>query len=121
MMGFCLSPGCKPKPFLCRPISLMSPIRKAPGGWRELMPGAGMKSASITGEGLFTDSGSSALARSVFFTQSLRDYRFVLPEFGTLEGAFLLSELTYRGAEQGLAKYGMTLTSAGEPSFTPAI
>ena len=91
------------------------------GGRRELLPGAGIKSASITGEGVFTDSASGLLARSVFFAQSLRDYQFILPEFGTVEGPFLISELTYRGVHQDLAQYEITLLSAGPPVFAPII
>lgn len=89
--------------------------------WRELLPGAGVKSADITGTGLFVNSASAALARSIFFEQSLRNYQFILPEFGTIEGAFLISQLAYKGTYQGEASYELTLLSAGAPIFTPII
>ena len=90
------------------------------GQWRELLPGARLKSASISGEGVFTDAASSLLARSIFFAQDVRDYQFILPEFGTVEGPFLISELSYSGLHGGAAQFELLLLSAGEPSFTPA-
>lgn len=86
--------------------------------WRELLPGAGVKTAEISGAGVFADSASDTLARTAFFEQSANDYQFVLPDFGTIEGAFLISNLTYAGTYQGEATYELTLVSAGAPSFT---
>lgn len=90
------------------------------GQWRELLPSAGLKSASISGEGVFTDAGSSMLARSIFFAQGIRDYQFTLPEFGTVEGPFIIAELTYKGRYMDTAQFELLLLSSGEPSFTPA-
>lgn len=86
--------------------------------WRELLPGAGVKTAEISGSGIFSDSASGALARTAFFDQSVKDYQFILPDFGIIEGPFLISALTYSGTYQGEATYELTLVSAGAPSFT---
>ena len=86
--------------------------------WRELLPGAGVKTAEISGAGVFADSASDARARTAFFEQSAKDYQFILPEFGIIEGKFLISELTYAGTYQGEATYELTLISAGAPTFT---
>lgn len=87
--------------------------------WRELLPGAGVKSADISGCGIFTNAASSALARSIFFDGQQRVYRFILPEFGQIEGAFLITELSYSGDYDEEAAYGLALQSAGALSFTP--
>src|SRR5215210_5310780 len=58
------------------------------GRWRELLEGAGVKRASITGRGLFKDAGSDALVRQTFFDGTVKNYQMVIPDFGTLEGAF---------------------------------
>ena len=86
--------------------------------WRELLPGAGVKSAEVTGAGVFRDKPSDALARLMFFTQSAEDCQFILPDFGIMEGAFLMSSLTYAGSYQGEASFEMSLISAGALSFT---
>ena len=88
-------------------------------GWKELLPGAGVKSAEISGAGVFRDTESDALARTAFFEQSVQIYRFVIPDFGVVEGPFLLTSLSYAGTYKGEASYELTLMSAGVPSFNP--
>jgi len=87
-------------------------------GWKELLPGAGVKSAEISGAGVFRDTESDALARTAFFEQSVELYRFILPDFGVVEGPFLLTSLSYAGTYQGEATYELTLMSAGVPNFS---
>ena len=78
-----------------------------------------MKSAEISGAGIFRDSVSDALARSAFFDQSVQSYQFIIPDFGIIEGPFLLTTLSYAGSYQGEVTYDLTLMSAGAPSFGP--
>ncbi len=89
-------------------------------GWKELLPGAGVKSAEISGAGIFRNTASDVLARTTFFEQSAQDYQFIIPDFGVIEGKFLLTTLSYAGSYQGEANYELTLMSAGAPSFSPA-
>ncbi len=88
------------------------------GGWKELLPGAGIRSAEISGSGVFRDASSDAIARQSFFEQSAQDYQFIIPDFGQITGPFLLSNLTYGGTYQGEATFELTLVSAGAPDFT---
>jgi len=88
-------------------------------GWKELLPGAGVKSAEISGAGVFRDTASDALARTAFFEQSVESYQFIIPDFGIVDGPFLLTSLSYAGSYQGEANYELTLMSAGAPSFNP--
>lgn len=88
--------------------------------WRELIAGAGVKSASVSGAGVFKDAASDALIRESFFAQTARTWRLVLPDFGTLEGAFLIEALDYSGDHDGEAAFAITLASAGALSFTAA-
>ncbi len=92
----------------------------SPNAWRELMPGAGVKSASIAGSGLFKDSASDAAVRAVFFAQTADSWRIVIPDFGTLEGRFLVAALEYSGRFDGVAQYAVTLASARELAFSAA-
>ncbi len=86
--------------------------------WRELLPGAGVKSAEITGAGVFRDRPSDATARAAFFEQSLKDCQFIIPGFGTIEGPFLIASLSYAGNYQGEASFEMSLISAGAAVFS---
>lgn len=87
------------------------------GGWRELLAGAGVKSASITGSGVFKDTATDARARQVFFDAEMPDFQVIIPGFGTVEGPFQLSGLEYSGNHNGEATYELTLASAGVLSF----
>ena len=90
----------------------------SPSAWRELMAGAGVKSASVSGSGIFRDAASDADVRSAFFAQAARNWQLVVPDFGTLEGAFLVASLSYSGSHEGEAQYAIELASAGELTFT---
>lgn len=50
--------------------------------WRELLDGAGVRRASISGQGLFRDQASDALIRQSFFDGTIKTYQIVLPDFG---------------------------------------
>ncbi len=91
----------------------------SPGRWRELIEGAGLRSASVTGSGIFVDSAADESVRGVFFDQARRSWRLVIPDFGTLEGPFLVTALEYSGRHDGEAAYSLSLASAGQVSFTP--
>jgi TP901-1 family phage major tail protein len=90
----------------------------SPGAWRELLAGAGLKEASVSGSGVFKDAASDALVRASFFAQDSRVWRLIVPDFGTLEGRFQIVALEYGGAHDGEAVFSMTLASAGELGFT---
>jgi TP901-1 family phage major tail protein len=88
------------------------------GRWRELLSGAGVKKASITGGGVFKDGVTDLLARQTFFDGVIRDWRVIIPDFGTIEGPFQISGLDYRGEHQGEVTFDMSLESAGALTFT---
>ena len=87
------------------------------GRWRELLGGAGVKSAAVAGQGIFRDAASDALIREAFFDQAARTWRLIVPDFGTLEGPFLVSALEYAGEHEGEATFAISLASAGEIGF----
>lgn len=88
------------------------------GRWRELLAGAGVRSAAVSGQGVFRDAASDALIREVFFSQAARTWRLIVPDFGTLEGPFLVSALEYAGEHEGEASFALSLASAGEIGFS---
>jgi TP901-1 family phage major tail protein len=90
------------------------------GRWRELLAGAGVKRASISGSGIFKDAATDATVRQVFFDGTIRNWQVVVPDFGTLAGAFQVTSLEYSGEHNGEVAYELALESAGEISFAAA-
>ncbi len=88
------------------------------GRWRELLEGAGVRRASISGSGIFKDAASDALVRQVFFDGTIRDWQVVVPDFGTVAGPFQLTSLEYRGDHAAEVTFDLSLESAGALAFT---
>ncbi|MFZ2030044.1 MAG: phage major tail protein, TP901-1 family [Vitreimonas sp.] len=86
--------------------------------WRELIAGAGVKSASVSGSGVFKDAASDAAIQQAFFTQASKTFQLVIPDFGLLQGPFLIEALDYSGDHDGEAAFAITLASAGVINFT---
>jgi len=87
------------------------------GGWRELLAGAGVKTASISGSGVFRDANTDERARQIFFDGEIPAFQVVIPDFGIVEGAFQISAIEYAGSHNGEATYELTMASAGALSF----
>lgn len=87
------------------------------GRWRELLEGAGVRRASISGSGIFKDAASDALVRQTFFDGAIRDWQVVVPDFGTVAGPFQLTSLEYRGDHAAEVTFDLSLESAGALAF----
>lgn len=90
---------------------------ESPQAWRELIAGAGVKSASVSGAGVFKDASSDALIQQAFFAQAAKQFQLIIPDFGTLSGPFLVEALDYSGDHDGEAAFAITLASAGVLTF----
>jgi len=88
--------------------------------WRELLAGAGVKSAAFSGSGVFKDAASDESLRSAFFNQATPNFQVIIPNFGTITGPFQITSLQYEGPYDGEVKLSLSLTSAGALTFTPA-
>ena len=88
------------------------------GGWRELLGGAGAKSASVSGSGVFRDASTDARARQMFFDGQMPDFQVIIPDFGIVKGPFQITTLEYSGSYNGEATYEISLSSAGQLAFT---
>ena len=88
------------------------------GRWRELLAGAGVRSAQVSGSGVFRDAGTDERARQIFFDGEMPKFQVVIPSFGIVEGPFLITALEYAGSHNGEATYELTLASAGQLLFT---
>lgn len=88
------------------------------GGWRELLAGAGVRSASISGSGVFKDDATDARARELFFNGETPAFQVIVPDFGIVEGGFQVASLEYAGSHDGEASYELSMASAGALTFT---
>lgn len=88
------------------------------GGWRELLAGAGVKSAQISGSGVFRDANTDERARQIFFDAEMPNFQVVIPSFGVVQGPFQITAIEYAGNYNGEATYEMSLASAGQLTFT---
>jgi TP901-1 family phage major tail protein len=94
--------------------------QESAGRWRELLEGAGLKTARISGSGIFKDAASDETLRQYFFNGTVRAWRVIVPELGTVEGLFQIATLEYGGQHDGEVTFDLGLESAGALTFTPA-
>ena len=87
------------------------------GRWRELLAGAGVRRASLAGNGVFKDQASDLLVRQVFFDGLIRAWQIVIPAFGTITGLFQISSLDWRGEHTAEITFDIGLDSAGPLIF----
>ncbi len=89
------------------------------GHWRELLAD-GVKSASLSGSGVFKDAASDAALRAAFFAGAAPNWQVVIPSFGVVQGPFKITALQYEGPHDGELKMSLTLASAGALTFEAA-
>lgn len=87
------------------------------GRWRELLGGAGVQRAAVSGSGIFKDQASDALVRTQFFAGTIANWQVVIPDFGTIAGPFQIAALEYSGAHDGEVLFEIALESAGSLTF----
>ena len=82
--------------------------------------GAGVRSARISGSGIFKDASSDETVRGLFFNGTIRDWQVVIPDFGTVEGPFQISSFELSGRHDNEVGFELALESAGELTFVAA-
>jgi TP901-1 family phage major tail protein len=86
---------------------------KGSGGWRELLSGAGVRSVSASGAGVFTGSTSEARIKQSALSGVLDDYELSFESGERLRGKFLVARLDYAGDFNGERSYTLSLESSG--------
>lgn len=93
---------------------------KDSSGNRELLANGGIHSMTISGSGVFTDAASEETLRTKMNATSFSNFQFVIPDFGTYAGAFMVESLSYAGEYNGEVTYSVTLQSSGAITYTAA-
>ena len=83
------------------------------GGWRELLSGAGVRSVSLSGSGVFTGSAAEARIKANALAGQVDDYRVSFESGDTITGRFLVTRLDYAGDFNGERTYTLALESSG--------
>ncbi len=92
--------------------------QESAGAWRELLAGAGLKSANVRGQGIFKDAASDETVRGYFFNGTIRRWQVIVPDFGTIDGPFQITALEIAGRHDAEVTFELALESAGELTFT---
>jgi TP901-1 family phage major tail protein len=87
---------------------------KSSAGWRELLPGAGVRSVSVTAAGVFTGSSAETRLKSNALAGTIDDYQLAFESGEQLQGRFLLTRLDYSGDFNGERNYTLALESSGQ-------
>jgi TP901-1 family phage major tail protein len=83
------------------------------GGWRELLSGAGVRSVSLSGSGVFTGSVAEGRVKANALAGVIDDYRISFESGETVTGRFLITRLDYAGDFNGERTYTLALESSG--------
>ena len=86
---------------------------KDSGGWRELLSGAGVRSVSVAGSGIFTGSAAEARLKGNALSGALDDYELSFESGERMTGRFLVTRLDYSGDYNGERNYALSLESSG--------
>jgi TP901-1 family phage major tail protein len=86
---------------------------KDSGGWRDLLSGAGVRSVSVAGSGIFTGSAAEARLKTNALAGLIDDYELSFESGETMRGRFLIVRLDYAGDHNGERTYALNLESSG--------
>ena len=88
------------------------------GKWRELLAGGGVRTCSFSGSGVFKDATIDESIRADFYAEVIGNWQIVVPDFGTFEGAFQMTQLDHAGEHNGEVNYNIAFESSGVIAFT---
>ena len=86
---------------------------KGSGGWRELLSGAGVRSVSVAGAGVFTGSAAETRLKARALDGVIEDCELSFESSERLQGKFLIARLDYSGDFNGERSYAVSLDSSG--------
>jgi TP901-1 family phage major tail protein len=90
------------------------------GLWRELLSSGGVRSATFSGDGVFTDDNGMNAIQDAFFQGEKRALTVFIPGLGTFSGDFVISSFEVSGEYNGEVTNSLTLESAGVIAFVTA-
>ena len=86
---------------------------KGSGGWRELLSGAGVRSVSVSGTGVFTGSAAELRIKANALAGTLDDYELSFESGERLRVRFFVALLDYAGGFNVFRSYTLALERSG--------
>jgi TP901-1 family phage major tail protein len=90
----------------------------SPGLWRELLAGGGVRSISISIDGVHDPVQSTAVIESYFMSDAVVSARLVRPGVSTTTGLFQFQNYQVEAPHNGAVTFSCTLESAGEVTIS---
>ena len=116
--GFVTVAGMRARRLALNARSVDATDFESAGRWRELLEGAGVRSAAISGSGIFKDKASDEAVRNAFFAGRHARWRVTVPDFGTIEAPFQVTALEYGAPHDREVTFEIALESAGAVTWT---
>jgi len=86
-------------------------------GFKELLDGAGVRSLSASGDGVFMNDATFGIAHGHVLAGTHPDCQITVPGLGTYTGKFAITSLGMSGGFEGEVAYTIQLDSAGPITF----
>ena len=100
-------------------IDVTTPDATTPGGalWASSLNG--LKSMSISGDGIFLDESTQEGRLNTIAMQAdpVANFELVVPDFGTYSGEFRVTSLEFGGETEGAATFSLSLESNGTVTY----
>ena len=100
-------------------IDVTTPDATTPGGalWASSLNG--LKSMSISGDGIFLDESAQEGRLNTIAMQAdpVANFELVVPDFGTYSGEFRVTSLEFGGETEGAATFSLSLESNGTVTY----
>ena len=93
---------------------------KDSGGWRELLAGAGVRTVSVSGTGIFTGSAAEADIRNRVLAASIDHFEICFESGDKFTGSFQVTSLDFSGSYNAARSFTLSLDSSGPVTFVPA-
>ena len=101
-------------------IDVTTPDATTPGGalWASSLNG--LKSMSISGDGIFLDESAQEGRLNTIAMQAdpVANFELVVPDFGTYSGEFRITSLEFGGETEGTTTFSLSLESNGTVTYT---
>ena len=102
-------------------IDVTTPDASSPGGVLFAQSLNGLKSMSVSGDGIFLDETAEARLNTVAMqADPVANFELVVPDFGTFAGEFRVASLEFGGETEGGVTFSISLESNGAVTFTSA-
>lgn len=86
--------------------------------WKELLDTSGIRSVSMSGDGVFKDENTFKRARTYFLAGSLKNWRVIVNSTGDYwSGCFKLTSIEQSGDYNAESAYSMAMSSSGPVSY----